>query len=197
MDITEASNFERYLFHLLGDDAGALKACIVGFKKTGVLNLGKDHDVLMKRVKEEFISSRATDDEITKVTDKYVAEFNYAPCPHTACGLFAVQEILGPAGHDVITLSTAHPGKFENYGPHAKACKPELPPQLENLLDRKKKVTRITKSSVRCSSFSSNQTSLATNTAATRLQCTSLFNKMLHSTMGLVPTPVRFKRACA
>ena len=61
----------RYLFHLLGNDAAALKKAIVGFKQSGVLHLGKDHDVLMAKVREEFLSHRATDEEITKVTQKY------------------------------------------------------------------------------------------------------------------------------
>jgi hypothetical protein len=100
-----------------------------------------------------------------KTICRYVAEFGYAACPHTACGLFAVQEQLGPAGHDVITLSTAHPGKFENYGPAAKACKPELPPQLENLLERKTKVTHIAKSAAQVELFVSG-VALKTSTAA-------------------------------
>ena len=35
MDITKASNFERYLFHLLGNDAVALKECMEGINAYG------------------------------------------------------------------------------------------------------------------------------------------------------------------
>ena len=149
MDITKASNFERYLFHLLGNDASALRECMDGINAHGILNLGPDHDTLMKQVKATFISSRASDEEIVKISKKYITESSYAPCPHTACGLHAAHGSLLEAGHNVVTLATAHPGKFQNYDDDAKACLPTLPPQLENLLEKKTRVTMIEKSSAK------------------------------------------------
>jgi len=153
MDITKASNFERYLFHLLGNDAAALRECMDGINAHGVLNLGPDHDKLMKQVKETFISSRASDEDIVKISKKYIDEQGYAPCPHTACGLHAAHESLLEAGHDVVTLATAHPGKFQNYNDEARACQPSLPPQLEGLLEKRTRVTKIEKSSAKVESI--------------------------------------------
>jgi len=153
MDITKASNFERYLFHLLGNDAVALKECMEGINAHGVLNLGPDHDELMKKVKETFLSSKATDEDIVRISKQYINDMGYAPCPHTACGLHAAHGGLLEAGHDVVTLATAHPGKFLNYDDAARACQPALPPQLEGLLDRKTRVTRISNSAAKVESI--------------------------------------------
>ena len=62
----------------------------------------------MRQVKETFLSSKATDEDIVRISKQYINDMGYAPCPHTACGLHAAHGGLLEAGHDVVTLATAY-----------------------------------------------------------------------------------------
>jgi len=148
MDITKSSNFERYLFHLLGDDAAALGACMESIRTTGGFDLGERTKELMARVHAEFQSTRSSDDDIARVTEEYKEKHGYFLCPHTACGIDGIQKAFLAKGDSFVCLATAHPGKFDNYVDGGK-YEPALPPQLKGLTSRKARVTRIKKDSAK------------------------------------------------
>jgi threonine synthase len=143
MDICVSSNFERYLFHLAGDDAPSLRALMEAFeaKKGGATvtnvfgtaspgKLSVAPEFLVKAKAEGFAGERANTAEVlasikaTYETDKYLF------CPHSACGVVAAEK-LGLLDDNMVCLATAHAGKFYA-GAVDKAISPlpPLPPAL-------------------------------------------------------------------
>lgn len=107
MDILAASNFERYLFYLYGEDPQKTAEKINSFISEGRLSFSNEE---MDRVKDEFVAASANDDEILETIKNFHSETGEIVDPHTACAVKAVKslEIEEP----VIVLATAHPAKF-------------------------------------------------------------------------------------
>ncbi len=102
MDIQVASNFERFLYYVMQEDAAATKAAMEDFKKHGRFVMPG-----FKAGEYQFRASRADDADIVRLIKTVHEKSGYVADPHTACG-FAD---LGPAKTSVV-LSTAHPAKF-------------------------------------------------------------------------------------
>lgn len=101
MDIQVASNFERYLYYGLGENADKTRKTMSEFKKRGVF-VSRD-DSLIKSMS----SSRMEDGEIRDTIRDVYQKYDYIADPHTACAFKDLDEFE----HCVI-LSTAHPAKF-------------------------------------------------------------------------------------
>ena len=100
MDIQVASNFERLLYYLLGDNPAGVRAAMAELKSGGAWRVPNfDHDV--------FSSSAATDADIAANIKRVADTFGYVIDPHTACAF----QSLDPRRYSVV-LSTAHPAKF-------------------------------------------------------------------------------------
>lgn len=108
MDIQVASNFERYLYYLLDEDAQKVSALMESFKTEGQIVISED---LLRKVKEDFAAYGVMGDQCLATISKYYAENNYLLDPHTACGVAAYEQ-CNDAGEVCVTLSTAHPAKF-------------------------------------------------------------------------------------
>ena len=69
----------------------------------------------------------------------------YLMDPHTAVGYLGARRFLDAAGdgRKIITLSTAHPGKFQEMVAEALGSAPELPERLKGLLDLPKRAEKI------------------------------------------------------
>ena len=104
MDIQVASNFERFLYFALGENAAATRSAMDAFKAKGCFGMPG-----FAAGAHRFRASRADDAKIVEIIRSVHAKFGYVADPHTACG-FAD---LGPAKTSVI-LATAHPAKFPN-----------------------------------------------------------------------------------
>jgi len=102
MDIQVASNFERFLYYVMQEDAAATKAAMEDFKKHGRFVMPG-----FKAGEYQFRASRADDADIVRLIKTVHEKSGYVADPHTACG-FAD---LDPAKTSVV-LSTAHPAKF-------------------------------------------------------------------------------------
>ena len=107
MDIQVASNFERYLYHRLDGDAGALRGLMERFGETGSLRVEAGADGV---VDADFVAARADTAACLGAIRKYHERYDYLLDPHTACGV-AVAERLDP-GDPLLCLATAHPAKF-------------------------------------------------------------------------------------
>src|SRR5699024_9704864 len=113
MDISRASNFERFVFDLLGRDAEKV-ADLFGTKvKEGGFVLDAE---LIEKAREEFGFVSATSVHADRLsTIKDVQErYNYLVDPHTADGVKAARD--AQAEHNIetsiIVLETALPVKF-------------------------------------------------------------------------------------
>ena len=106
MDIQIASNFERFLYFLVGKDSDTVNRLMKQFKTTGKMVVDEES---MKR-NDCFISASAgTEKTLAKIKEYWESE-NYLLDPHTAVGV-AVAEELNTESRTVC-LSTAHPAKF-------------------------------------------------------------------------------------
>jgi threonine synthase len=129
MDICVSSNFERYLYHLAGDDAQTLANWMSAFESTGKLTItGKKLD----EARADFKSARADTTDTLETIKKYNDEHNYMLCPHSAVGVSAIHQ-LNTANTATVCLATAHFAKFGDACTMAVDPLPEIPPELSSL----------------------------------------------------------------
>jgi len=133
MDIGISSNFERYLFYLFGEDPKRLADAMAKFKTTGKLHADQAE---LARARQDFGSGCAREDAIHKTIKVYDEKHNYCLDPHTACGVFAVDELRNSLkwpqmpNHAMVVLGTAHPAKFGEVVKQAMGRPPTMPPAL-------------------------------------------------------------------
>ena len=129
MDICVSSNFERYLFHLAGNDSEKLSSWMKEFESTKKLTV--DGELLVK-AQSDFSSARA-DTAMTLDTIKtYSDQHQYVLCPHAAVGVNAIHQ-LSMISNDTVSLATAHEGKFPAAVSRAVDPLPTPPPELAAL----------------------------------------------------------------
>lgn len=121
MDIQVASNFERYLYYLVGQDAARLAAMMSRFEKSGELAVELNAD---GQVDDLFAAGRGDTPNTLAIIKRYHTEHGYVLDPHTAVGVLVAEEFnRGRAGSPsapltagpavpTICLATAHPAKF-------------------------------------------------------------------------------------
>eukprot|EP00929_Paragymnodinium_shiwhaense_P103543 TRINITY_DN670_c0_g1_i1.p1 TRINITY_DN670_c0_g1~~TRINITY_DN670_c0_g1_i1.p1 ORF type:complete len:513 (+),score=126.30 TRINITY_DN670_c0_g1_i1:75-1541(+) len=133
MDIGISSNFERYLFYLFGEKSDCLADKMKAFKDSGILHVEKE---VKDKARADFSSARASEEEIREAITSYEKKFDYVLCPHTACGVVAVEQLREELGwaslpkHSMIVLGTAHPAKFGECVEEATGKPVDMPPSL-------------------------------------------------------------------
>ena len=125
MDISKASNFERFVFDLLGRDPARVLQLFRDVEEKGGFDLAASGD--FARVKEfGFVSGRSSHadrvDTIRDVFERYGTMID----THTADGLKVARENLKP-GVPMIVLETAQPIKFGETIREALEREPERP----------------------------------------------------------------------
>ena len=86
-------------------------------------------------------STAVSDDETIAAMKRTFTESRYIADPHTGVGLEAVRRYRKEfaARQPMLTLATAHPGKFHRIVEQALGIKVELPQPLQDCLKREKK----------------------------------------------------------
>ena len=129
MDICVSSNFERYLYHLAGDDATTLASWMSAFESTGKLTItGKKLD----EARADFKSAKADTANTLETIKEYYTKYDYMLCPHSAVGVSAVHQ-LNTANSSTVCLATAHFAKFGDACSMAITPLPEIPNELSRL----------------------------------------------------------------
>jgi len=108
MDIQVASNFERYLYYLYGQDPLRVRGAFTEFSRSGRLAFSAAE---RRQVAAEFRSQSVDDAAIIDEIRTFHAATGYVLDPHTAVGVRAGRN-LSSAGVPMICLATAHPAKF-------------------------------------------------------------------------------------
>lgn len=133
MDICVSSNFERYLYHLAGDDATTLASWMQAFEATGKITLtGKK----LEEARKDFLSARADTAQTLATIKEYYEKYDYMLCPHSAVGISAIQQ-LGEVNSATVCLATAHDAKFPAACKRAVDPLPTPPTQLSSLFGLK------------------------------------------------------------
>ncbi|MFC4811084.1 threonine synthase [Paenibacillus sp. GCM10023250] len=109
MDIQVASNFERYLYYLNGENPRAVAALMDAFKRDGRIAVEGD---ALRQVQADFAAYGVGNDECLREIKDCYDEYGYLLDPHTACGVAAANR-LSADGEVTVALSTAHPAKFD------------------------------------------------------------------------------------
>ena len=141
MDISKASNFERFVFDLLDRDGERTRALFgAGLQRDGAFALSAGEKDAIARF--GFVSGSSTHaDRLATIRDTD-ARFGVVIDTHTADGLKVAREHLR-RGVPMIVLETALPVKFAETIEEALGRKPALPPALADLESRTKRFTVV------------------------------------------------------
>ncbi len=139
MDISKASNFERFVFDLLGRDSVRTRALFgQALERDGGFTLTPQE---FARVAEfGFVSGRSTHaDRLATIRDAWQRCGSMID-PHTADGLKVAREHLDP-GVPMIVLETALPAKFASTIREALGMEPQRPAGFEDIEARPRRFT--------------------------------------------------------
>lgn len=108
MDIQVASNFERYLFYKMNENAEQVRTAMSAFQKTGSLEVGMSPE---GSVDDLFLAGNGTTQDTLDTIKRYHEQYHYLLDPHTAVGVSVGEKHL-EKDIPMICLATAHPAKF-------------------------------------------------------------------------------------
>lgn len=136
MDISKASNFERFVFDLLGGDTGRVRDLFLKVDRQGGFDLsgkpGSDGDEFSRVANFGFVSGKSThEDRLRTIRDMY-ARHGLMVDTHTADGIKVAREHLEP-GIPMIVLETALPAKFNETIREALGQDAQRPSGFENI----------------------------------------------------------------
>ena len=131
MDISKASNFERYVCDIVGRDASTLRGLWGRLDREGVFDLSGTP--YFANVRETgFVSGTSTHANRLETIRHIYRDFGVMVDPHTADGINVGLEHREP-GVPLVCLETALPAKFAETIREALGRDPELPPGCEDL----------------------------------------------------------------
>ncbi|MDP2070171.1 threonine synthase [Methylotenera sp.] len=137
MDISKASNFERFVFDLVGRDSAKVRELWGSVDKGGAFDIKQ---LLPKLADYGFISGSSNHANRMKTIRETKAKYNVVIDTHTADGLKVAME-LREADVPMIVLETALPAKFEDAIVEALGEVPERPADLSGIENLPQKFT--------------------------------------------------------
>lgn len=138
MDIQVASNFERYLYYVLGEDAAQIRTLMDQFKAEGQIVISGE---ALNKVQAEFGAHGVQGQECLSTIKKYEAENGYLLDPHSACGVAAADKYSADK-EITVSLATAHPAKF-NEAIELCGIEQQFPEQIASLFNKEQRQTRV------------------------------------------------------
>lgn len=131
MDISKASNFERFLYDLVGQDATRLGELFRSLDEEGGFDLSGTPE--FERISEfGFVSGRSTHaDRVATIRDVH-ERYGVTIDPHTADGVTVARRQLRE-GVPMLVLETALPAKFAEIVREALGEEPERPEAFEGI----------------------------------------------------------------
>ncbi len=134
MDIQVASNFERLLFYVVGQNDQKVSLLMDQLSKKGFFKLDQS---TIQEIKKDFEAVKINDEETQLIMKNINNEFNFIIDPHTATGFGAANKIKGL--DDIVVLGTAHPFKFSDTVKKATGKNLDAPSHLKVNVDKKEK----------------------------------------------------------
>lgn len=136
MDISKASNFERFVYDLLDRDADRVRALFHKVEKEGGFDLsgrpGSDGDEHRKCAGFGFVSGKSVHQDRLATIRNVMQESGVMIDTHTADGVKVAREYAG-GGVPMIVLETALPAKFNETIREALGRDAERPAGFENI----------------------------------------------------------------
>ncbi len=133
MDISKASNFERFIFDLLGRDAARVRHLFGELLPTqGFFDLSDTPEFAAIEERFGFVSSSSTHADRVSTIAQTWREYGVLIDPHTADGVKVAAEFVQP-GVPMIVTETALPVKFAETIVEAIGVEPERPARFEGI----------------------------------------------------------------
>jgi len=142
MDIQISSNFERYLFELVGRDSAEICKLMQKFADTGQFEIDPAH---MTEAKQLFAAHRLSDGETSMEISRVYRETGEVMDPHSVIGVAAAR-IHSEPGVPTVVLGTAHPAKFADAVHAATGELVVLPPAAAQIMEGKERVMKVANS---------------------------------------------------
>ncbi len=141
MDISKASNLERFVFDLLGRDAARTKELFSDrLTGQGGFDLRADPHFVLAAGRFGFVSGRSSHaDRLAMIRDTW-NRFGQMIDPHTADALTVARRHVG-LGRPMIVLETAQPVKFAETLREALGREPDRPAGFDGIEDLPKRFT--------------------------------------------------------
>jgi threonine synthase len=137
MDISRASNFERFVFDLLDQDAGRVRACWEDLSRTGQFDLSEFQPLFESRF--GFVAGVSTHaDRLTTIRSLH-DRTGVLIDPHTADGVKVAAGYVED-GIPMLVLETALPAKFSETIEEAIGRPAPVPAHLQGLADLPQRV---------------------------------------------------------
>ncbi|MBF0610986.1 MAG: threonine synthase [Magnetococcales bacterium] len=126
MDIQVSSNFERYLYYLLGENPGRVKGLMDQLSSEGRFAVREEE---RQQAIQLFTSCAVNELETVEQIRHTWKQHHYLLDPHSAVGVSAAKNVPG-----AICLATAHPAKFADAVEKAIGQPPAMPVSLADIL---------------------------------------------------------------
>ena len=134
MDIQVASNFERLLFYIVGEDADKVNSMMNSLHDKGFFQLNKNE---INEIKKDFIAVKVSDKETLSIIKEVYEKNQFILDPHTATAFGAIKKNNDIS--NLVALGTAHPYKFFETVKEATGKDIPSPKQLEKFVDKVEK----------------------------------------------------------
>ncbi len=135
MDISRASNFERFVFDLVGRDRGAIARAVARARDDGRFDLSSSPVFADVAARHGFASGACNHADMIATIRGVHAATGRIVDPHTAVAVKVARERMRD-GETMVVLETAQPAKFASTIREALGVEPPVPPGHEDLLDR-------------------------------------------------------------
>jgi len=133
MDISKASNFERFIYDFLKQDSAKTAELFHQQLSTkGAFNLSAESDFVDLKSRYGFVSGKSTHDDRLRTIRRMHSVYGQVVDPHTADGLKVALEHMNP-GEPMIVLETALPVKFADTIMQAIQQMPQVPHKFKDL----------------------------------------------------------------
>ncbi|MDR0275720.1 MAG: threonine synthase [Burkholderiaceae bacterium] len=143
MDISKASNFERFVFDLLGRDAARTRALFHdALARSGQFDLSADPAFAQARGRYGFVSGKSTHADRLATIRAVYQQYGAMIDTHTADGVKVAGSFMR-AGAPMIVLETALPIKFAAAIEEALGRLPERPARFAGIEQLPRRVTRL------------------------------------------------------
>lgn len=143
MDISRASNFERFVFDLLGRDATRVNDLFGTQVRQGGFSLAEDADFSKAAAEYGFASGSSTHaDRVATIKDVH-ERLNVLIDPHTADGVHVARQWRDEIETPIIVLETALPVKFAETINEAIGEDPQMPERFAGIMDAPFKVSEL------------------------------------------------------
>lgn len=134
MDISRASNFERFVFDLLGRDAARTAQLFGTDVPQGGFDLSEDPAFPQVAAEYGFLSGRSTHADRVETIRDVRHRLGVLLDPHTADGVKVAWEHRADSQAPIVCLETALPVKFTDTILEATGEEPEIPPRFADIM---------------------------------------------------------------